>query len=182
MVTKGNQVYIGKELDSVAFVNLQPKPNPNMTTSSLTAPDLTRRAPRSPRTRLGGYSHLPRLLDKCRAGLAGLIGEYDYNCPRDQQFFAFSGIDAEALKVAAATGKGDQEMLEWVQANAGKKRDAWEIQAWSEWMDNFNPASDPGTAGFFANALAQLSTARKDIHSWSDLLELDDHCSFGGQA
>ena len=150
--------------------------------SSLAAPDLTRRAPRSPRTRLGGYAHLPRLLDKCRAAIAGQLGEYDYNCPRDQLFFAFTGIDAEKLKAAAATGSGDQEMLEWVRANAGKTRDAWEIQAWSEWVDNFGPTSDPGTAGFFANMLAKISTTRKDIHSWSDLLELDDHCSFGGKA
>ena len=154
----------------------------NTSVSSLAAPDLPRRAPRSPRTRLGGYSHLPRLLDKCRAALAGSIGEYDYNCPRDQQFFAFTEIDAEKFKAAVATGLGDGEMLAWVQANAGKKRAAWEIKTWSEWMDNFSPASDPGTAGFYAGVLAKLSATRPDIHSWSDLLELDDHCSFGGKA
>ncbi|HKS37360.1 MAG TPA: DUF5069 domain-containing protein, partial [Verrucomicrobiae bacterium] len=34
------------------------------------APDLTQRPPRSPRSRLGGYSLLPRMLDKGRATLA----------------------------------------------------------------------------------------------------------------
>ena len=34
---------------------------------NLSAPNLTRHPPRSPRTRLGGYVHLPRLIDKARA-------------------------------------------------------------------------------------------------------------------
>ncbi len=41
-----------------------------------TTTDLTQRPPRSPRVRLGGYAILPRLLDKCRALLAGKVGEY----------------------------------------------------------------------------------------------------------
>lgn len=33
----------------------------------MNAPNLTQRAPRSPRVRLGGYTILPRMLDKARA-------------------------------------------------------------------------------------------------------------------
>jgi hypothetical protein len=40
--------------------------------------DLTQRPPRSVRVRLGRYIILPRLLDKCRATLAGKNGEYHY--------------------------------------------------------------------------------------------------------
>lgn len=43
------------------------------------APNLTQRPPRSPRVRLGGYVILARILDKGRAGLASLAGEYKYN-------------------------------------------------------------------------------------------------------
>lgn len=155
-----------------------------MTTSASTiaAPDLTRRAPRSLRSRLGGYAHLPRLLDKCRAHIAGQIGEYHFNCPVDQQFFAFTGLEADKVKTVVATGKGDGEMLEWIQANAPQKRAAWEIAAWSEWMTGRGPASDPGTAGFFASTLGKLSSTRADVHTWADLLDLDDHCTFGGKA
>ena len=35
------------------------------------SPDLTKRPPRSPRARLGGYVILPRMLDKGRAAIAG---------------------------------------------------------------------------------------------------------------
>lgn len=69
--------------------------------------DLTQRPPRSPRVRLGGYVILSRMLDKCRALLAGTLGEYRYNCPMDQQWLGFAGIDPEALKQQVAAGKGD---------------------------------------------------------------------------
>ena len=36
--------------------------------------NLTQRPPRSPRVRLGGYTILPRILDKARASLAGTLG------------------------------------------------------------------------------------------------------------
>ncbi len=75
------------------------------------SPDLTVHPPRSSRTRLGGIVVLPRILDKCRATLAGKNGEYNYNCPLDQRCLSFLGIDAEALKAVVASGKSDHEIL-----------------------------------------------------------------------
>ena len=77
--------------------------------------DLTKHPPRSPRVRLGGYATLPRMLDKGRATIAGKHGEYHYACPLDQRFLQFTGIDPEALKKELATGKGDGEILEWIE-------------------------------------------------------------------
>ena len=68
-----------------------------MSVSKLSAPDLTQRPPRSPRTRLGGFVLLPRMLDKGRATLAGKNGEYHYNCPLDQHLLNFIGIDPKKL-------------------------------------------------------------------------------------
>ena len=68
--------------------------------------DLTKRPPRSPRSRLGGYALLPRMLDKGRAKIAGTSGEYHYNCPLDQRILNFLGLDADALREQLATGKG----------------------------------------------------------------------------
>ena len=72
----------------------------NMSTSKLSAPDLTQRPPRSPRTRLGGFVLLPRMLDKGRATLAGKNGEYHYNCPLEQHLFNCVGIDPKKLVAA----------------------------------------------------------------------------------
>ena len=81
---------------------------------SLFQPDLTQHPPRSVRVRLGGYVHLPRLLDKARAVIAGKGGDYHYNCPLDQRFFTFTGIDPDAMLEAIKSGKSDSEMLDWV--------------------------------------------------------------------
>ena len=145
------------------------------------APDLTLRPPRSPRSRLGGYVILPRMLDKGRATIAGKNGEYHYNCPLDQRFVNFVGIDAAKLLAELKKGKGDGEILEWIQANAKHKRQAWEIEQWSDFMDRRGPDSDVETMQFFANYIAKFSKTREDIRTWADLLDFDDYVSFGGR-
>ena len=147
----------------------------------IAAPDLTQRPPRSPRVRLGGYAILPRMLDKGRATLIGKNGEYHFNCPLDQHFANFTGLDAEALQSELAKGKGDGEILEWLQKHAQKKLTPWEIAAWSDYQDSRGP-NDVETREFFTGYLAKFSKTREDILSWFDLLDLDDHVSFGGKA
>ena len=68
--------------------------------------DLTQHAPRSPRVRIGGMVILARMLDKCRADLKGKVGDYEYGCSLDQSLLNFIGIDAAALRVEVAKGKG----------------------------------------------------------------------------
>jgi len=152
------------------------------TTSTLSAPDLTKRPPRSGRCRLGGYAILPRMLDKGRAEIAGINGEYHFNCPLDQHILNFLGIDAAALREQLAAGLGDGEILEWINANAKHKRAPWEIEQWSDFQQRRGPDSDAETIGYFAEAVGKFTTTREDIKSWSDLLDLDDHVSFGGKA
>jgi Domain of unknown function (DUF5069) len=146
------------------------------------APDLTQRPPRSPRSRLGGYALLPRMLDKGRATAVGKNGEYHYNCPLDQHILNFAGIDAKKLLAELKKGKGDGEILDWITANAKTKRTAWEIQQWSDYHDRRGPDSDAETLQFFAGYVAKLTKAREDIRTWADVLDLDDYVSFGGKA
>src|SRR4030095_2763701 len=148
---------------------------------NIPAMDLTQRPPRSPRCRLGGYALLPRLLDKCRAELAGKSGEYHYNCPLDQQFMNFAGIDAEQLKAEVATGIGDGEILAWISRQAKNRHTPVEITAWSTWRDHAGP-SDTQPRAFFNNLHQQSGPNREDIATWPDLLDLDDYVSFGGKA
>lgn len=153
-----------------------------MTEKDISAPDLTKRPPRSPRCRLGGYVLLPRMLDKGRADIAGQTGEYHYNCPLDQRFVEFVGIDPAALREELAAGKGDGEILTWVNAAAQHKRTPWEIEQWSEYMQRRVPDSDAETRGYFGEMLGKISRSREDIKTWGDLLDLDDYVSFGGKA
>jgi hypothetical protein len=150
-------------------------------TTNISAPDLTLRPPRSARVRLGGYALLPRMLDKGRAAIIGKNGEYHYNCPLDQNFVNFVDIDAEALKEQLAAGKGDGEILEWINANAKSKRSPWEVVQWSQYHET-RVVSDVETREFFNGLHKEVATQREDIATWADLLDLDDHVSFGGKA
>ncbi len=149
---------------------------------TISAPDLTQRAPRSIRARLGGYIILPRMLDKGRATIAGKNGEFHYNCPLDKHFIDYVGIDTDALKTELATGKGDGEILEWINAHAKNKHTPWEIEQWSQYGLARTPDSDAETRGYFNNMLDKISTTREDIRSWADLLDLDDYVTYGGKA
>jgi hypothetical protein len=144
-------------------------------------PDLTQFPPRSPRVRLGGYVILPRCLDKCRAGLAGKNGDYHYACPLDQRFLQFAGVDPEALKAEVAKGKGDGELLEWIQAHATNKRTMPEIIAWSAWQESAPPTA-VDVREYFGGLHKAAAPHRTDIANWFDLLDVDDFASFGGKA
>jgi hypothetical protein len=146
------------------------------------APNLSQRPPRSPRVRLGGYVILPRILDKGRATLAGTAGEYIYHGPMDRHWFRFTGIEPDALKAQLAAGKGDGEILAWIQETAPNKKEPWEIQQWSAYFNERGPDSDADTLGFFLEKLSELSKTREDIKTWFDRMDLDDHVSFGGIA
>src|SRR6266511_2809318 len=147
---------------------------------TMNAPDLRKRPPRSPRVRLGGYVVLPRMLDKGRATIARASGEYNYACPLDQRFLQFAGISATALKKQLAAGKGDGEILEWVNANSRTKPSQVEILAWSAMQEQRVP-SDPESRAFFNELHSKVAQQREDIATWFDLLDLDDYVSFGGK-
>ncbi len=147
---------------------------------SSNSPDLTKQAPRSPRVRLGGYAVLPRCLDKGRATLVNQNGEYHYDCPLDQGFLSYAGVDAEALKQQLAAGKGDGEILEWITANAKNKRTTPEIIAWSSWQDQRSP-DNPDSRAYFNELHTNVAPKRTDITSWFDILDADDYASFGGK-
>lgn len=146
-----------------------------------TTPNLTVHPPRSPRVRLGGFVHLPRLLDKTRAFAAGQHGDYIYPCPLDKRFFAFTGIDPDDFLAAAKSGKSDSEMLAWVTEHTTPTRLPHEILAWSAWLEQLAPG-DAKRHTMFAEQLAEVAPDRSDIVTTFDRLDLDDYVSFSGRA
>lgn len=141
-------------------------------------PDLTQHPPRSVRVRLGGYAHLPRLLDKARALAAGKEAGYCYNCPLDRHFFDFTGIDHEKLLAAVKGGMSDTEAIAWVREHA--KPTAFEIHTWSNWVEQHGPGGAGGHE-WMAETIKAGAGDRDDIRSFADLLDLDDYVSYGGK-
>jgi Domain of unknown function (DUF5069) len=94
------------------------------------APNLKKGFPHSPHAMLGGYILAQRAVDKCRAGLAGTIGEYHDDCPLDNIFLGFAGIKFADLKKFLATGADDAAVGKWIEKNA-KKRPRIKIIKWN---------------------------------------------------
>lgn len=143
--------------------------------------NLTQRPPRSPRVRLGGYTILPRLLDKARAVISGTAGDYNYNNPNDGHFFRFTGLSPDALMEQIKPGAGDWDMLLWVNANAQHKHTALEINQWSDWTESVT-FNDVEMREWFTEQIKRLNPAREDLRGTFDYLDLDDFVSFGGAA
>ena len=144
-------------------------------------PDLTRHPPRSPRTRLGGYVQLPRLINKARAVAAGTNGDFHYNCPIDQRFLTYTGVNADALFAEIKAGKSDSEILTYVTTHSQPSRHPAEIAAWSSWFEQLT-ATPPDARAFFNDIHRKNAAGRQDIATWFDWLELDDYVTFGGKA
>lgn len=147
--------------------------------AAMKAPNLTQRPPRSPRVRLGGFTILPRVLDKARATFAGTNGDYMFNNPLDSVLFGFAGVSAENFLAQVKASAGDFDMLQWFNAQARKA--PHEIAAWSAWTETFVD-HDVETREWLAGRVKALDVRRADIGAVFDYLDLDDYLSFDGQA
>lgn len=139
--------------------------------------DLTQRPPPSPRVTLGGYVILPRMLDKGRAQLAGKAGEYRFNCPLDQRFVSFAGLNADDILQLLRDGKSDSEVLAWVREHS--KRADFEIVSWTQFQFQRTPCHNESRESF-SSAVQTLAPDRDDVQTFFDLLDLDDFVFFGG--
>jgi hypothetical protein len=138
--------------------------------------DLTKEPPRSPKTVLGGYVILGRTLDKCRALLAGNIGEYHFNCPLDNMLFGWKRITGEDFKAGVEKGASDEEMVKWVDSHGRPKTDE-EKKAWVEEVKQATLYNDPEKREFFIEETKKLGLdpATTTLFDW---LEKDDEVSY----
>ncbi len=147
--------------------------------TAILAQDLTRQAPHSPRKRIEGFAIACRTADKCRASVAGTLGEYHYDCPLDNMLFSFKGINGEQFKVAVQTSKNYEEVGEWLLANGTAKTPA-EIKAWSDAMEAGSPMQDPEKRAYFTGECGKLGLNPEKTTTF-DWLEADDRVSFSGK-
>ena len=138
--------------------------------------DLTKQAPHSPRERIGGFVIAKRTIDKCRASLAGKLGEYHYDCPLDNGLFSFKGINGKQFKKAVQTAKTYEEVGSWLQAN-GAKKTSEEIKAWSDAVEAASMMNEPEKRAYFVENCTKLGLNPKKSTTF-DWLEADDRASF----
>jgi hypothetical protein len=140
----------------------------------LLAKDLSKDYPRSPRALLGGYVLAGRMLDKCRATLAGTAGEYHFDCPLDNYFLDFSGVDANKFKEFVATGASDDEVAAWITKNA-KKREPIEIIHWNnEWREKRIRELPDAIQESMEAYIPQVIPSNRVVHAFFDVFDIEE--------
>ena len=124
------------------------------------------------RTTLAGWVHLARMIDKCRATLAGTEGEYIYPCPMDERLMDFAGITSQQFTAAVRCHPTDEGVVDWFRHTA-RPREPAELAAWNRQMLRRGPSSPESTARF-KQYLDAVDPSRTDIRAWSDLQDLEE--------
>jgi Domain of unknown function (DUF5069) len=138
--------------------------------------DLTKQAPRSPKTKVGGYVILGRTLDKCQALLWGNIGEYHFDCPLDNMLFGWKRITGADFKAEVEKGTDDAGMAKWVDEHGRPKTDE-EKAAWCQEMLASNPYDNPEKREWYEDAVKPLGLDASSTPLF-DWLEKDDVASY----
>ncbi len=129
--------------------------------------------PRSPYERLGGYVHLPRLIDKARLHRRGLLNGYNYKTVGfDKHLLAFLEVDPDAFE-KAANEFDDQGVLDWIEQNA-VAHSAAEIELWNEAMISRHPDTAAKKARFVHFLREAGGAGRTDVRTYFDLIEFDE--------
>ena len=124
------------------------------------------------RTTLAGYAHLARMIDKCRAVLSGMEGEYIYPCPMDERLMEFAGITSEQFTAAVKVNPTDEGVEAWFRKTA-KPHQPTELDAWNRQLLTRGPSS-PESAKRFKKYRDAVDPSRTDVTAWADLQDLEE--------
>jgi hypothetical protein len=124
------------------------------------------------RVKMEGYVHLARMIDKCRAVLAGTEGEYIYPCPMDERLMEFAGITSRQFTAAVKANPTDDGVAAWFRQTA-KPRSQTELEDWNQKLLLRGPSSLESLERFKKYRDA-VDPSRTDLTAWSDLQDLEE--------
>src|SRR5277367_3288459 len=146
----------------------------NSNNTQLKAKDLTKDYPRSPRDKLGGYVIAARMLDKCRAVIAGTQGEYHFDCPLDHYFLDFAGISAESFRCFVEAGANDDEVAAWITTHAAQ-REHIEIIKWNNRMRETRLGDMPDKIQeFLEDYVPEYLPKGRIVYRWFDIYDIEE--------
>ena len=139
------------------------------------AMDLRKTFPRSPREKLGGYVIAARCVDKCRASLLNMNGEYSYwPCSLASQWFAFTGITPEQFKEVVATGATDEDIARWITEHS-KVKDPNEVLKWNNRLRDMR-LSDMSLQAqqYLEDYIPKFVSNHRPVYVWFDVYDLEE--------
>ena len=150
--------------------------NENLEKVKLLARDLRdgKNYPRSPRETFAGYVIAARAVDKCRAVLAGVEGEYHSNCPLDQFWLKFAEIEYDAFRAFVATGAVDQEVETWITEHA-RTRSRAEIIVWNNRQRDLRLSEmPPELQEYMEDYIPKNVPRNRVVYHWFDVYDLEE--------
>jgi hypothetical protein len=130
--------------------------------------------PRSPYDRLGGYVHLPRLIDKARLHRKGLLDGYNYKTVGfDKHLLAFLKLNGDQFEEVSNRFDEDRDILRWVEENSAQHSPD-EIEHWNQQMILRHPDTAAKQARFNHFLKEAGGEGRRDIKTYFDLIEFDE--------
>ena len=142
---------------------------------SLLAKDLRKEYPRSARETLGGYVIAARCVDKCRAILLGMNGEYNYYpCPLAAYLFDFTSITPDEFKEFVATGATDDEISNWLRSNS-KVQDTMEIVRWNNRLRDMRISEMPDVVQeYLESYIEECVPKHQPVYVFFDVFDLEE--------
>jgi hypothetical protein len=139
------------------------------------ARDLRKMPPRSPRQKLGGFVIAARMVDKARADLLGINGEYNfYPCGLGAYFWKFTGLDHAQFREFVGTGASDDEIDRWIRENA-TQNDPKAIIKWNNEMIGLRlcDLSDQ-TQEYFENYIPKFCKPESKVKFFFDVYDVEE--------
>ncbi len=124
------------------------------------------------RVKVAGHVHVARMIDKCRAVLAGTQGEYIYPCPMDERLLEFAGLTSEEFTAAVKANPADEGIAAWF-IRVAKPHSQAELNEWNQKLLSRGPSS-PESAEKFKKYRDAIDPSRTDITAWADLQDLEE--------
>jgi succinate dehydrogenase flavin-adding protein (antitoxin of CptAB toxin-antitoxin module) len=149
--------------------------NTNLENVRKLAKDLRRDYPRSPREKLGVYVIAGRCVDKCRAFLLDMNGEYNYwPCSLASQWFAFTGITPEQFKDVVATGTTDEDIARWI-TEQSKVKDLDDVLKWNNRLRDMR-LSDMSLQAqqYLEDYIPKFVPNHRPVYVWFDVYDLEE--------
>jgi hypothetical protein len=139
------------------------------------AQDLRKNYPRSPREKLAGYVIAARCVDKCRAFLLGINGEYNYwPCSLASQWFTFAGITSEQFKEVVATGASDEEIAEWIVSHSQVKNTD-DVLKWNNRLRDMRLSEMSLQAQqYLEEYIPKVVPKHRPVYVWFDVYDLEE--------
>jgi hypothetical protein len=141
----------------------------------LLARDLRKTPPHSPRETLGGFVIAARMLDKARADLLGINGEYNfYPCGLGAFFWKFTGLEAIKFKEFVGTGATDVEVDQWVRENTVQK-DKMSVIRWNNEMIGVRLCDLPdGVQEYFVEYIPKFCKPASKVKFLFDVYDVEE--------